>query len=190
MQHTLEELHQESRDVIENFQRHIEPRLWDERILTIELGGEVGSLTHALLDQEGYKRHEPKHGAIQDECSDVIFIIIRLMSHYHCSFDLIELASPPESLTIEDAALELTRLAGLAAAFAQGDRTISLPAILLQISTIVDWIANYYNFSLDKAYLAELRICRIYQVKTLADLKGKRLLHWFKPLNLGRHHHD
>ena len=80
MKYTLEELYKNSLDVIENFQQHIEPRLWDKRILTIELAGEIGSLTHALLNKEGYKRRTPKRGAIQDECSDVIFIIIRLIA--------------------------------------------------------------------------------------------------------------
>lgn len=190
MKYTLEELYKNSLDVIENFQQHIEPRLWDKRILTIELAGEIGSLTHALLNKEGYKRRTPKRGAIQDECSDVIFIIIRLMAHYRLSFDRTELDLLPQSLTVEDAAIELIKLVGLIAVYVQDDAMIPLSVTLLKISKIVDWIASYYNFSLDEAYLSELRICRIYQAKTLAKLKGKSMLHWFKPLKIGKHHYE
>ena len=51
----LQELCDRSADVIENFAR-IEPRAWDERTLALELCAEVGSLAHAVLDMEGYKR--------------------------------------------------------------------------------------------------------------------------------------
>jgi NTP pyrophosphatase (non-canonical NTP hydrolase) len=183
MRCNLRELYQQSVDVIDNFRR-IEPRPWDERILAIELCGEVGSLTHALLDTEGYKRRPPNLPAVKNECADVLFIVLRLAGY--CGFLLPDTAQPlpargaEHPLALEDVGLELSRLAGEVAAHAIGQVVISVET-LLRMAALVEAVAEHYRFSLRDAYLSELDICRRWQAKNLTSSRWRqRLLGWLE----------
>lgn len=175
----LRELYQQSTDVIDNFQR-IEPRPWTERILALELCGEVGSLTHAILAMEGYKRRQPSLAAVKNECADVLFIVLRLAGYCGLSLPEAVQASPAQrvecSSTVEGVGLELSHLAGQVAAHVSGQRSILLLETLLQMVALVESVAKHYRFSLHDAYLSELDVCRLWQAKSIASPRWQQWL--------------
>jgi NTP pyrophosphatase (non-canonical NTP hydrolase) len=181
--YSLRELGQQSADVIDNFQR-IEPRPWTEHILALELCGEVGSLTHAILAMEGYKRRRPSLAAVKNECADVLFIVLRLAGHCRLLLPEAMHASPSCrvecSSTIEGVGLELSQLAGEVAAHVTGQNSILLSEALLRMVALVESVAKHYRFSLRDAYLSELAVCRLWQAKSLASSRWQQwLLRWF-----------
>lgn len=178
----LRELYRQSAAVIDNFQR-IEPRPWTERILALELCGEVGSLTHAILDMEGYKRRRPNLAAVKNECADVLFIVLRLAGY--CGLPLPEVVQAPparevdRSSTPEGVGLELSQLAGDVAAQVTGQRSIVQLETLLRMAALVETVAKHYRFSLRDAYLSELGVCRLWQAESLASSRWEQwLLRW------------
>lgn len=183
MGYSLRELGQQSADVIDNFQR-IEPRPWTERILALELCGEVGSLTHAILAMEGYKRRRPSLAAVKNECADVLFVVLRLAGY--CGLLLPEGVQASLSWEVEcpsaivGVGLELSQLAGEVAAHVTGEGSILLLDTLLCMVALVESVAKHYRFSLRDAYLSELGVCRLWQAKSLASSRWQqRLLRWF-----------
>jgi len=176
---SLRELYQQSADVIDNFQG-IEPRPWTERILALELCGEVGSLTHAILAMEGYKRRRLSLAAVKNECADVLFIVLRLAGYYGLLLPEAVQASPAQevecSSTVEGVGLELSQLAGQVAAYASGQRSILLLETLLRMAALVEAVTKHYRFSLRDAYLSELDVCRLWQAKRLACSRWQQWL--------------
>jgi NTP pyrophosphatase (non-canonical NTP hydrolase) len=167
----LDDLQGRSADAFDAFER-IEPRPWDERTLALELAAEVGSLTHAVLDMEGYKRRCGLVAAVKDEASDVLFIALRLCSRLGVSLvgpvDS-PAATDPEERSVEDMALELVRLAGDVANDLATGRREPVGGKLGEMATWTGQVAAHYGFSLQTAYTRELRKCRAWQVKTLAQ---------------------
>jgi NTP pyrophosphatase (non-canonical NTP hydrolase) len=179
----LRELGAQSAGVIARFER-IEPRRWTEEVLVLELCGEVGSLTHALLAVEGYKRCHPRLADVKDECADVLFILLRLAHYRDLSLPQgAQTPAPPGAgcpPTVVGMGLELSRLAGRAAAGANAGKSFPLPE-MLRIVALLESIARHYRFSLRDAYLAELNVCRLWQVKCLASsLWLQRLRRWLR----------
>lgn len=56
----------------------IEPRPWDRAAILLELAGELGSLAHCVQHWDGFKRGGPDRPQLADECSDVLFVALRL----------------------------------------------------------------------------------------------------------------
>ena len=76
--------------------RSIEPRPWTIRAICVELVAEYGSLAHCVMDAGGYKltsRFDPAEA--EDECSDVAFILMRLLDESGGAPD------PDETLFVE-----------------------------------------------------------------------------------------
>jgi NTP pyrophosphatase (non-canonical NTP hydrolase) len=173
----LRELGQQSADVIDNFQR-IEPRPWTEHVLALELCGEVGSLTHAILAMERYKRRRPSLAAVKNECADVLFIVLRLAGYCELLLPEAVQTSPSweveSSLTVEGAGLELSQLAGEVAAHVAGQRSILLLETLLRMVALLESVAKHYRFSLRDAYFSELGVCRLWQAKSLATSRWQQ----------------
>jgi hypothetical protein len=51
---------------------------WDRKAVLLELLGEIGSLAHCIQYWDGFKIGNFKRSIMNDECSDVLFIIFRL----------------------------------------------------------------------------------------------------------------
>ena len=178
----LHDLYQYSSDVIHNFQQ-IEPRPWNERILALELCAEIGSLLHAILDMEGYKRRPPCLAAVKDECADVLFIALRLAGYCGVPLPDRERGFAQQELNypnVESIELELIQLAGQVAAGVSTSTFVSLSEALPKIAALVDSIATHYHFSLREAYLSELRLCLLWQAKIVATAGWKQRLLWWR----------
>jgi NTP pyrophosphatase (non-canonical NTP hydrolase) len=76
----VDELMKISRPVMELFAT-VEPLPWTRQAILLELVGEVGSLAHLVQHWEGFKRGRPGPARLEDECSDVLFILLRLAEH-------------------------------------------------------------------------------------------------------------
>ncbi len=178
----LGELNRQSKSVFENFER-IEPRTWTPSILAIELCGEVGSLTHAILDLEGYKRRSGSVAKLKDECSDVLFILIRICRSLHIplpnSYEFVSTHGMADG-SVEQHALGISSLAGKLTEIINGeDRPKQLDMVLAMVE-LLGLIAEHYRFSLEEAYLAELNLCRLWQKRTLASLHSRQWIkRWF-----------
>lgn len=73
----IEKMMTMSKPVFEHFSQ-VEPKPWDRKAVLLELIGELGSLAHHLQHWDGYKVPAPGRAQLADECSDVLFIILRL----------------------------------------------------------------------------------------------------------------
>lgn len=83
-----------SRPVLDRFAA-LEPKPWDRRAVLLELVGELGSLAHHAQHWDGFKQGFPSTGQLGDECSDVLFVVLRLAKE-----DGVQL---PPKLTVERA---------------------------------------------------------------------------------------
>ena len=66
-----------SRPVLDRFAA-LEPKPWDRRAVLLELVGELGSLAHQTQHWDGFKVGPSSTGKLADECSDVLFVVLRL----------------------------------------------------------------------------------------------------------------
>lgn len=121
----------------------VEPRPWSIEALCIELIAEYGSLAHCVMDKGGYKlssHFDPSKA--EDECSDVVFILMRLLDVSGCEsspemrlrFDPPTLEEAPESLFLA-AAEAIPRILTLA-----GSKEVEEP--VLQAMTMVARLAS------------------------------------------------
>lgn len=159
-------LQTESQDVFQRFHL-IEPRPWDNKILLIELGAEIGSLAHAVLNAEGYKVKKPDIGAIKNETSDVLFVLLRISAENSLSIQREKLhACPP--LSTEDIILKIIRLNG--EFVCSRDWTYKIVEMII----LLEQLADLYKFSLEEAYLHELKLCRKWQKVFLLTRKLRK----------------
>jgi NTP pyrophosphatase (non-canonical NTP hydrolase) len=73
----VERLMDLSRPAMARFAR-VEPKRWDRRAILLELVGEVGALAHHVQRWDGFKHGRADMVKIADECSDVLFMLLRL----------------------------------------------------------------------------------------------------------------
>ena len=66
-----------SRPVMDRFAA-AEAKPWDREAVLLELAGEVGSLAHECQGWDGFAREGAVLGRLADECSDVLFVLLRL----------------------------------------------------------------------------------------------------------------
>jgi len=66
-----------SRPVVDRFVT-VEAKHWDRKAILLELAGEIGSLAHECQGWDGFKRQHRDLGRLADECSDVLFVLLRL----------------------------------------------------------------------------------------------------------------
>jgi hypothetical protein len=66
-----------TRPVLSAFEQ-VEPKLWDRSAVLVELAGEIGSLAHQVQLWDGFKNRRFSRLSAADECSDILFVLIRL----------------------------------------------------------------------------------------------------------------
>jgi NTP pyrophosphatase (non-canonical NTP hydrolase) len=134
----------------------VEPRPWTRKTLLLELVGEIGSLAHLVQHWDGFKRGLPAPAHLADECSDVLFITLRLA----CS----EGIPLPQTIEVQQASdtatgqtLELiVRTANLL------EPTCNLATELVGILAALGSLALLLGVDLDQAHRREMEIAQQY----------------------------
>ena len=145
-----------SRACLDHFPR-VEPRRWDRTAVVVELVGEVGSLAHQVQRLEGFKAGGADRVMLADECSDVLFIALRL-----ARADALKL--PPE-VPVDATAPERTGDLVVAMALCLG-LLASGPAAstdaLVRLIGLVGVLAARAGIDLTEAHRREMEICQGY----------------------------
>src|SRR5512147_352843 len=148
----VNDLMQMTLPVIERFMA-IEPQPWTRRTILLELVGEVGSLAHLIQHWAGYKRGRPNPAELADECSDVLFLILRLAYSEHIPLpQTIDLVAP-QNLPATERVLELSR-----GAAALQDPGCDPAAELASMLTTLGCLSNCLSLDLRQAHQREMEI--------------------------------
>lgn len=85
-----------------------EPKAWDHKAILVELVGEVGSLAHYLQRWDKFKKGSCSKALLGDECSDVLFIVLRLARHAEIELpDQIDIPPLIDAIRGSDLVLEM-----------------------------------------------------------------------------------
>ena len=146
-----------SEPVIAGFEA-VETKTWDRTALLIELIGEIGSLAHEIQLWEGYKKRKNKKdpsGKLRDECSDILFILIRMGRKENVILpDKIELEEiKPERI----ASLVLEMITGIARLINE-DSGVVISGEMKNLMIKLAQIAFSVNIDLTKAFELEMKI--------------------------------
>jgi len=151
----VDELMKISRPVMELFAT-VEPRQWTRQAILLELVGEVGSLAHLVQHRDGFKCGRPGPAQWEDECSDVLFILLRLVDHDHIPLPQIILLEK-EKVNAADQVLALCRHASHLQA--EGcDAAGELLAMLTDLGQLADCV----GIDLSLAHRREMEIALYY----------------------------
>jgi len=131
----------------------VEPCPWDRTAILSELLGELGSLAHCCQHWDGFKRGQPSREKMADECSDVLFILLRLARQ-----DCLEL---PDSL--EYSPIDPSRATALILELGQAFSRLSTPTQASQETLIamlkrLAQLAVCLDFDLVSAHRHEMEI--------------------------------
>ena len=128
-----------------------EPRRWDRPALLLELAAELGSLAHLVQHWDGFKRGGPKPSCLADECSDVLFIVLRLGRE-----DRIQLPDRLEYRPVESARATPTLLAmyGEVAGIQQPGGDSGLLSLIGHLAALCD----LFRIDLVQSHRLEMRI--------------------------------
>lgn len=148
--------------VIERFAA-VEPQPWTRRTILLELVGEVGSLAHLIQHWDGYKRGRPNPAKLADECSDVLFLILRLAYSEHIALPPTIERAARSNLSATDQVLELAR-----GAAALQDPGCDLAAELTKMLGTLGCLASCLGLDLRRAHQQEMEIA-LYFFKASGD---------------------
>jgi len=132
-----------------------EPRRWDRPALLLELAGELGSLAHLVQHLDGFKRGRPEPSRLADECSDVLFIALRLARE-----DRIQLPDRLDYLPVESARATPTLLAMCvdAAGIQEQGSNSRLLSLIGRLAALCD----LFDIDLVQSHRLEMRIAAEY----------------------------
>ena len=167
--------------VIERFAA-IEPQPWTRKAILLELVGEVGSLAHLIQHWDGCKRGRPAPAQLADECSDVLFMILRLAYSEHIFLPHTIGCGQLQDMQATDHVLELSRCA--AALQDPGcDSSVELMTMLATLACLSDCL----NIDLMQAHQLEMEIA-LYFFKASGDRwpKPQPLRHPSEAFHLAR----
>lgn len=144
-----------SRPVMDLFMT-VEPRPWTRDAILLELVGEIGSLAHLVQHREGFKRGRPGPAQWEDECSDVLFVLLRLAVHDHISL--------PRAILLEDEKVNaMDQILALCSSLTRLQEAGCDPAIELQaMLRDLGRLADYAGIDLSLAYRREMEIALYY----------------------------
>ena len=158
----IDELMKISCPVMELFAT-VEPRPWTRQAILLELVGEIGSLAHLVQHWDGFKRGRPGPAHLEDECSDVLFILLRLAEH-----DRIHL---PQMILLEkekgSAADQIMALCRHVSHLQEEGRDAVL--VLMAMLTDLGRLADCVGIDLSLAHRREMEIA-LYYFKASGDL--------------------
>jgi hypothetical protein len=151
----IDELLKISRPVMELFTT-VEPRPWTRQAILLELLGEVGSLAHLVQHWEGFKRGRPGPARLEDECSDVLFLLLRLAEH-----DRIPL--PPMILLEKEKGRAADQILALGKhASHMQEEGCEAVAVLMAMLTDLGRLADCVGIDLSLAHRREMEIALYY----------------------------
>lgn len=179
MEINIVKLIQMSTPVLKGFKR-IEPRDWGIEGTLLELGVEIGALGRALTIWENYRHGRKSRHQLSDELSDILFVLVKLIKDRHLivQYNLTSknIESPEQAFfRLQDLAVELRHVITNEAA----DVTAVRERIHEMIS-IVGGLGEYYQISLEKAHLAEIKSAALWQ-KLFFTSEGKKINHFLLP---------
>jgi len=162
--------------VLDGFKR-IEPRDWGVEGTLLELGTEIGSLGRALTIWENYRHGYKSRHQLADELSDILFVLIKLIDDMNITVK--------DSLTlkrIESSEQAFFRLLELTTEIRQEttNETVNMKVVLENIEnmiSIVGGLAEYYQISLEKSHLEEMKFASLWQ-RLFFTSEGKRITHF------------
>jgi hypothetical protein len=162
----IDELMKMSRPVMDSFAT-VEPKHWTRQAILLELMGEIGSLAHLVQHWEGFKCGRPGPARLEDECSDVLFLLLRLAEHDRVALPPIILLEKEQG----SAADQLLAL-GKHASHLQ-EEAYDAGLVLMAMLTDLGRLADCVGIDLSLAYRREMEIA-LYYFKASGD-------HWPRP---------
>ena len=167
--------------VIERFAA-VEPQPWTRKAILLELVGEVGSLAHLIQHWDGCKRGQPDPAQLADECSDVLFMILRLAYREHIFLPHTIGCEQFQDMRATDHVLELSR----GAAALQDPNCNSSIALMSMLATLA-CLSDCLGIDLMQAHQREMEIAS-YFFKASGDRwpKPQPLHHPFEAFHLAR----
>lgn len=145
-----------SLSVMDGFSR-VEPKPWNRKAVLLELLGELGSLAHCVQQREGFKQGTPSPVKLNDECSDVLFMVFRLAQE-----DGIELSheiklNRREDETVANLMVDIcVCLARLVSPLSSYEAAEALHRILRNLAAVADSL----GVNLEQAHEREMRIAQ------------------------------
>ena len=145
-----------SRPAMARFAR-FEPKRWDRRAILLELVGEVGALAHHVQRWDGFKHGRADMVKLADECSDVMFMLLRLAEADAVTLPRYVEAPHPDGSRAADLMLDLS---GCVTRLLQtvGDGRETLVAAMERLATLADLV----GIDLAKEHEREMRIAMQY----------------------------
>ena len=131
----------------------VEPKQWDQRAILVELIGEIGSLAHHVQYWDGFKRGRVEYSKLADECSDVLFILLRLARENSIELPSEIAVGEPSNERSADLLLQLSshvpRLRGPAE---------ELPGAICDMLRAVGLLAGQFGLNLIEVHRCEMNI--------------------------------
>ena len=141
----------------------VEPQPWTRKTVLLELVGEIGELAHLVQHWDGYKCGRPGAAQLADECSDVLFLILRLACSENIHLpETIELEAQ-QAMHASDLTLELSR-----GAAALQDPDCDPAVTLAGMLTALGYLSGCLGIDLARAHQREMEIA-LYFFKASGD---------------------
>src|SRR5512138_37975 len=141
----------------------VEPQPWTRKTILLELIGEIGSLAHLIQHWDGCKRGLPDPSDLADECSDVLFLILRLAYSEHIVLPHMIGCEQFQDIQATDHVLELSRRAA-ALQDPDCDSSVELMSMLATLACLSDCL----GINLMQAHQREMEIA-LYFFKASGD---------------------
>jgi hypothetical protein len=142
------------------FAHEVEPRPWGFAGHTLELAKQVGALAACVLIREGYKPGEVHTATLQDETSDVLFMLFRIGHLLGITLSLQE-GIQTQTTPVEPLMLTLIQGTGaLRALCPSASQDVPQEPVRTHLDTMVHAVAQvaaYYGFQLEQAHRVELQ---------------------------------
>ena len=141
------------------FANEIETRPWDGAGHILELSKQVGSLSACIMIREGYKPGKVSTRKIQDESSDVLFMLFRISHLMGISLSLPETdcGHPTDVESLMLTLVQGTGELGYICAISSDSRSQEqVQEKLCSLISTIAQVAAYYEFQLEYAHRKEL----------------------------------